>query len=202
MKKIVLFFAGIILAISGMTAQNANRKGFFLEVQGGVALGDIVTADIIKHQNDTYETTDITYLKGGFAGSFDFGYRFRLSNPFAFEIKAGLWSNLADFIDTWNVRLMPGIRWTSKDFGGNMSSFITYNVGLGIGAQDEDCNLIIPSELGIGINFTPKFYAALVWDANIFIDPYGRSVYVASATYTDYYPKTYNTIAIRLGFRF
>lgn len=220
MKRIITMAVIALLSIVGAMAQNANRKGFFIELQGGAAIGDVVTADDYFYKYDISPIKDLTYLKGGFAGSLDFGYRFRLSNMFAFEAKAGLWANFADFLTTWNVRIMPGIRWTSKDFAGNMSAFLAYNVGVGFSAVESSdsydhmttsLNYVIPSELGAGINVTPKFYIGLVWNINVYIDPWDRAKYIYIKTNDgtnekigDYelYPKTYNTLALRLGYRF
>ena len=193
----MILFAGIVLATSSVFGQNANRRGFFVELQGGAALGEVLYLEPMDGGQNP-----IAYLKGGFVGSLDLGYRFRTSRHFALEAKVGLWSDFADFGNTWNFRILPGIRWTSSEFGKNQSAFIALNTGFGFGGYDYYSYFTVPVELGAGINFTPNLYAGIVWEYNLFVgedDEYhfhfGNNSYSKCG-------RTYNSLAIRLGYRF
>lgn len=195
MKRIMILFAGIILATTAVFGQNANRKGFFVELQGGAALGEVVSLSQSYSDNDNYSP----YLKGGFVGSLDLGYRFRISRHFALEAKAGIWSNFAEFDQTWNIRILPGIRWTSADFGTNQSAFISLNTGFGMGDYNY---MTAPVELGAGVNFTPNLYAGIVWEYNLYVGDAEPHELRTENDHYYLYPHTYNSLAIRIGYRF
>lgn len=205
MKKVILLLISIFLATSAISAQNANRKGFFMELQGGLSFGDIVKAEINKEsKNYGYEKiAEATYLKGGVSGSFDIGYRFRTSNHFALEVKLGLWANFADFRDTWQMRFMPGLRWTSKEFSGNISSFVSGNIGIGTAPSDGyfGDNVFIPAEIAAGLNFSPQFYMAFVWNINVMLTTCNPTDYI-NKLLVEYETNTYNTVGLRFGVRF
>ncbi len=192
-NKLIAFFLLFLVSMGVQThAQNANRRGFFVEVQGGAALGDVISF------NEPWLGYDGVYLKGGVTGSVDVGYRLRLSNPWAFDVKLGLWSDFADFEKTWNLRLMPGLRWTSNDFSGNKSIYLAFNAGFGIGSDAD--YMCIPLELSAGINLTPKIYLGLSWIYNprVVNDLWSEE----GGKYIMLNVHNYNSLALRLGYRF
>lgn len=196
MKRIILIIASILFLVTGAQAQNANRKGFFIELQAGTAMGEVLKYDNY-HYN--YNYIDGAYLKGGIVAGLDLGYRFRTSNSFAFEAKAGVWSNLSEPSMTTSIDVLPGLRWTSKEFGSsNMSMFIAINTGIGMELTDEEFGFCIPLELGIGVNFTNSFYGGLFISGRILTDSYRVSdmgVYYIENN-------SYGAVGLRLGYRF
>lgn len=197
MKKLLLLLACTLMNVAGMLAQNANRSGFFVELQGGTAFGQVLYYETYKG-----ESSQMPRLKGGAVGSFDVGYRYASSTHFAFGAKAGVWSDFADF-KTTQIRIMPGIRWTFNDFGSkNMSAFISFDTGVGLDlAIDADIPVFIPFELSAGLNFTQHFYGAIVCNYNVLASSYyGEELYCPHQVFINC--SSYPSIALRLGYRF
>lgn len=162
MKKILLLFAVFIMTTNNLIAQNANRSGVFLELQGGAALGDV----IVPTDNDCtpVDQRNPAYLQGGMTGSIDAGYRWSTSSFFAIEAKVGMWTNFADLKNTYNIRLMPGIRWTSRDLSNTLSMYAGWNVGIGLFPSNDSrsTGLLIPIELSAGLNLGKNLYLGIV----------------------------------------
>lgn len=157
MRRIILLICVCLSISASMQAQNANRKGFFVELQGGAALGEVLTVipgEPNFNNSLPYYLEERAYLKGGAIGSLDLGYRFRLSKPLAVEARIGAFGNFGDFKNTWLLRIMPGLRWTFKDFAGAKSIYASLNAGIGFG-QNDGSSLMVPLEIGVGMNFTP-----------------------------------------------
>lgn len=182
MKRILLSLAVIVSIVISSFGQSANRKGFFIEAQGGAALGEVLT----------FKDDGQPYLKGGATGMLDFGYRFRTSQHFAFESKLGGYAIFDDFSKTYNLHLMPGIRWTSGDFGG-MSAYLSLNTGFGI---DFDGISVAPCEFGAGINLTIKLYLGVSYTEMIAVDDGD------SDKYKWIEPNNYGCFQVKLGYRF
>lgn len=210
MKRLLILLVGCLLIVAGMQAQNANRSGFFIELQGGGAIGTVMDyrTEVYGNGND-YEDCN-PYIKGGFVGGIDLGYRFATSRAFAFEVKVDAWSNFLDFGKCLYLDLLPGIRWTSEEIASNVSMFLSLNAGFGI--LKEDVQMNIPIEIGLGCNLTNQFYLGLFLSERIYM---GDSIsgYYDSGYYGDYYddyywesgsylPKSYASVGLKLGYRF
>lgn len=194
MKKLLLLLICILMTASGMHAQNANRSGFFLELQGGAAFGEV-----LKYSR---YSDDMSKLKGGAVGCFDIGYRWATSTHFAFGGKIGIWDNFAEFGNTLQIRFMPGMRWTSKDFGSkNMSAFISFNTGYAL-TPKEELPQFVPIQLGVGLNLTTHLYAGIVFDYSICA--YGGLIYDEKYQNNWYNieANSYPALSIKLGYRF
>lgn len=193
MKRIILIIASILFLVTGAQAQMANRRGFFIELQGGSAFGEVLT----RNYNYNYSP----YLKGGAVGGIDFGYRFRTSNSFAFELKLGYWTDFSEVKYTTSMNFQPGIRWTSKEFGSsNISMFIALNAGMGA-VFGEELAATFPIELGVGANFTNHFYGGLAISARGMLGHAVLSDYWQGHV-NDIQTHSYGAVGLRLGYRF
>lgn len=208
-KRLITLITAVILAVTGLCAQNANRNGFFIELQGGTALGKVLKYD----KNGAYSNSR---LKGGVITSLDFGYRFGTTTHFSFDTKMGIWANLADSRYTYQFRILPGVRWTSKDFGSSYrSAYLGLSIGLGITPaskdfRDESCDtgIFVPIELSAGMNFSLHFYGGLF--INHCISAGGRKCtelkfydYAnADQEYVNVWRRSYQSLGLRLGYRF
>lgn len=205
MKRLLTLIAAVLLAVTGLYAQNANRNGFFIELQGGAAFGEVLKYD---PYNSDYPSASC--LKGGGVGSLDFGYRFATSNNFAIDFKIGAWTDFAEAGKTLQLRGMPGVRWTSNDFGSNMSAFLALNTGVGLSPASGDLGIYIPAELSVGLNFSQHFYGGVIFnysallsgdycdEENLGIE--GNNGYRDNTVYV--HRQSYPSIGLRLGYRF
>ena len=182
MKKILLLFAVFIMTTNNLIAQNANRSGVFVELQGGAAIGDVLQYRIGTNPIDDVLYYKLgyffysTYLKGGVTTSLDFGYRWTTSNHLSLDAKIGVNANLAEFKYTYAIRLMPGIRWTSNDFWGSTSLFLSLNAGVGV-TPTHHIRLSIPIELSAGLNFTSHIYGGIYANFHCFAKEYEVASY-------------------------
>lgn len=208
MKRLLTLIAAVLLAVTGLYAQNANRNGFFIELQGGAAFGEV-----LKYEPGNSDYPSASCLKGGGVGSLDFGYRFATSNHFAIDFKIGAWSNFAEAGRTLQLRGMPGFRWTSNDFGSNMSAYLALNAGVGLspaGGGSGDLGLYIPVELSVGINFSQHFYGGVIFNYSALVSgecsDHGNLEIDGNEWYYDdlvhIKRQSYPTIGLRLGYRF
>lgn len=149
------------MTTNNLIAQNANRSGIFLELQGGAALGDVIKP-VSDYGMGSYDLYPV-YLKGGVVGSVDVGYRWATSSIFAIEAKVGLWSNFADFNNTYNLRIMPGFRITTKEIYKNSSIFFGCNIGAGYAPSNNSRHDIFNAvaEISTGLNINKNIYLGL-----------------------------------------
>lgn len=208
LKRSITLVIAMLLIVSSLFAQNANRNGCFIEIQGGTAIGKLLEYD----PEARYSTSR---LKGGCVTSLDFGYRFATSKQFGVDTKLGLWANLADFKYTYQFRLLPGIRWTSKDFGSNRSIYLALNIGIGLTpasknwrGEHEETGINVPVELSAGINISTHLYGGLFFSYSILAS--GECCdFLKFNNYADdereviyLFRKSYPSLSIRLGYRF
>lgn len=212
MKRLLTLIAAVLLAVTGLYAQNANRNGFFIELQGGAAFGEVLKYEPSSYSNYP-SAISATCLKGGGVGSLDFGYRFATSSNFAVDFKLGAWSDFAEVGKTLQLRGLPGIRWTTDDFGSNMSAYIALNAGVGLspeGGGSGDLGLYVPIELSVGLNFSRHFYGGLIFNYstlvsgeisdNGYLDIEGNTSYDDNLVHI--FRQSYPSIGLRLGYRF
>lgn len=208
MKRLLTLITAVLLAVTGLYAQNANRNGFFIELQGGAAFGEV-----LKYEPDNSDYPSASCLKGGGVGSLDFGYRFATSNNLAVDFKLGAWSDFAEVLRTLQVRGMPGVRWTSNDFGSNMSAFLALNAGVGFSFQDGrngELGLYIPVEFSIGLNFSQHFYGGLTFNYSALVSgdcSAHENLHIDDKWYNNdntvyVHRQSYPSIGLRLGYRF
>lgn len=205
MKRLLTLIVAVLLAVTGLYAQNANRNGFFIELQGGAAFGEV-----LKYEPSSYsDYPSASCLKGGGVGSLDFGYRFATSSNFAVDFKLGAWSDFAEVGRTLQLRGMPGFRWTSNDFGSNMSAYVAFNAGVGLSPTGEEFGIYIPAEISVGLNFSQHFYGGLVLNYSALVTgERSKSEYLDIEENTYYENeiyvnrRSYPSIGLRLGYRF
>jgi hypothetical protein len=207
MKKILLLFAVLIMTTNNLIAQNANRSGVFLELQGGAALGDVIQP--VPNQYGGMGFYPI-YLKGGVVGSVDVGYRWATSSIFAIEAKVGLWSNFADFNNTYNLRIMPGFRITTKEIYKNSSIFFSCNIGAGYAPSNNSRHdtFNATAEISTGLNINKNIYVGLFVNYPAYeseakikkIDNTDLIFYQFDEQYNDHYID-YASLCYRLGFK-
>lgn len=198
MKKLILLIAGVLLAFIGVQAQNANRTGIFIELQGGRAFGEVI------HGEDYYYHSEFTYLKGGVVGGLGVGYRYATSNSFAIEGKVNLWADFLDIGDTFNLDIMPGIRWTSKDFSSNKSLYLSLNAGFGLNPTDA-YSMFVPIEISVGFNLTNNLYLGVFLTEKMCVGGGTGSVhyYAGQSSHSVYLDsRSYTSAGIKLGYRF
>lgn len=189
MKKIILMIIGVMLAAAGMQAQNANRKGIFIELQGGGAFGTVINCE-----------TENNNIKSGFVGAFDIGYRYPTSKSFAVEGKIDLWADFLEFERTLNFDIMPGIRWTSNDFSSNKSMYLSLNAGFGFGSRNRE-SMFVPIELGLGFNLTNNLYLGFFLTDKVCISTAYYHKYLDEGL-TSFRTTSYTSAGIKLGYRF
>lgn len=197
MKKLLLLLVCMLMTASGIQAQNANRSGFIVELQGGAAFGEVLYRSFYSEESEK------SMLKGGVVGSLDVGYRWATSGHFAFGAKLGVWSDFAEFGKTLQIRILPGMRWTSKDFGNkNMSAYISFNTGFALSPSCYEIPVFVPLQLGVGVNLSTHFYAGIVFDYSICVfDHVDCKNYNNYHTY-DILASSYPALSIKLGYRF
>ncbi len=201
MKRLLTLIAAVLLAVTGLYAQNANRNGFFIELQGGAAFGEV-----LKYEPEISGYPSAPCLKGGGVGSLDFGYRFATSHNFAIDFKLGAWTDFADAGKTLQLRGLPGIRWTSNDFGSNMSAYLALNAGVGLSPSDEELGIYVPVEISVGLNLSQHFYGGLTFNYSALVSgEWSECEDFLDGTYTRYVyvsRRSYPSIGLRVGYRF
>lgn len=183
MKKVILALLCLI-AVLGVSAQNANRTGFFIEAGIGGTTG---STPRIGLSNDN--GTVMARYAGGTSFNFNFGQRIRTSTHMAVEFRFGLQAPI-DYVTTVPTgKILFGLRYTSSELFGNMSIYANAAVGGAIGASyvwgdgvptgpdlvkfdfsnANDASFGAGYLLGVGLNITTHFYAGFVWDAQYMI---------------------------------
>ncbi len=212
MKKIFFLCLSVYCAIAGASAQNANRRGFFVEAAIGGSVGNTPLSGVSVENSDI-----IGHYAGGSVISFAFGPRFRTSTHTAFEFRIEAQSNASAIAQTVVFKAMPGIRITTGELFGNVSMFINADVGFavadsGIPASSELdrisadgsvarwtmfnalASIGVAYEIGLGLNISTHFYGGLVWDAQF--------MYKQIRDFNDYENLHYGMAGLRLGYCF
>lgn len=212
MKKLLLTLLALC-AIVGASAQNANRKGFFVEVGVGGSVGDTPLMGLSMQGQDL-----LAHYAGGTVLNLAFGPRFRTGEYTAFDFRVEAQSNTSKITKSLVLKAMPGIRITTGELFGNVSMYIALNVG---GAMaDSGCiymywedefisndgtiyepglysDAISPGvaySVGFGLNITTHFYGGFLWDAQYMINSTRDNL-----TRTNLH---YGMAGLRLGYRF
>lgn len=154
MKKLLLlvFVAFISTAMSAQlvtsttvskTKKQVSNSGMFLEVGIGTFGAD--------WEND------------GVALDFGLGYRKGFNEYVAWDVfKVKAMAEIANFGESITPQIMTGIRGTSPVLFGNITAFGSFSAGYGYMIDIEDGGFAY--EIQAGLNITPKFYVAFVYD--------------------------------------
>ena len=208
MKRFLLLFLAVC-ALTAVSAQNANRKGFFIEAAVGGSIGDTPRTGLSRDGN-----TLMAHTTGGTVVNLAFGPRFRTGEHTAFDFRVEAQANTARITQTLVLKAMPGMRITTGELFGNMSLYISANVGFAVADSGEmGFDQSIPNDgtvaegvifdervsfgaayaIGAGLNITTHFYAGLLWDAQYMF----KQVRI-------YEPENlhYGMVGVRVGYRF
>lgn len=205
----------LTMGISVGIAQNANRSGVFVELAGGIPIGDIYGNGYVDGYIYDYSLNnqyiDVAapnmYLKGGVELYFSVGYRYALNENWAVGLQAGIEGNVDAFEETFKVpKGMLGVRWTSGDFKNGMSFYIQPQAGFALNIKNS--GIYVPAGVDLGFNLTNHMYLGFDLTYNISVggDYIGKPVYTDK--YEDYWasivmdPKSYMSAKIKLGYRF
>lgn len=208
-KLLLLLVAVLVMTGAGhrLAAQNANRNGFIIELQGGGALGTIET-DRLEYVAD--KNAIATAKKGGFVGQLNIGYRWATSINWAVELRAGISDNFSES-SLYIASLMPGVRYTSRELFGNKSLYASFNAGVGYNPYGEA--IFVPLDLNVGLNLTNSLYAGVFFDYNICASSsyykyydlsnyrFDDGNYPINQRYGDSYLSSHAVIGIKLGIR-
>lgn len=180
MKRFLLLLLAVC-ALTAVSAQNANRKGFFIEAAVGGSIGDTPRTGLSMDGN-----TLMAHTTGGTVVNLAFGPRFRTGEHTAFDFRVEAQANTARLTQTLVLKAMPGIRITTGELFGNISLYVSTNIGFAAAdAGEPSYDQFIPDDgtvvewdifgdgasfgvayaLGVGLNITTHFYAGLLWDA-------------------------------------
>lgn len=204
--KRYIFLLLALLTLSGAVAQNANRKGFFIEAGIGGTVGTTPHVALLYNGSSVVQK-----FAAGPAFDFLIGYRWQTASHWAFDLRGG---GMASFngLGVPAFKLMPGLRYTSGELLGNMSFYIGIAAGPAMSFRTEVENLDLPvgveykfkfeddPQMGIaylatvGLNITSHFYAGAVWDSQYII---GR---VHRITTND--SVNWGMVGLQLGYRF
>ncbi len=184
MKKLIIAFLALIACL-GVSAQNANRGGFFIEAGIGGTTGTTPRTAISMDGSNI-----MAKFAGGAAFNVHFGFRTKTSDHCAFDLRFGAMAPFSAVSSTPVFKLMPGLRYTSGEIFGNMSIYATAAVGGAVsfkyelpngtpipddgseykfGFDDGDACFGVSYTIAVGMNITNHFYAGPVWDAQYMI---------------------------------
>ncbi len=212
MKKLLLMILALC-AMAGAQAQNANRKGFFIEAAIGGSIGNPPLSGLSMQNNEL-----MAHYTGGTVVNVAFGPRFTTGEHTAFDFRLEAQANTANITQSLVLKAMPGIRITTGELFGNISMYIAANVGFAAAdagcydcSQHRDC---VPDDgsilqweafadapsfgaaysLGLGLNITTHFYGGFVWDAQYMFHQTRDNL-----TWENLH---YGMAGLRLGYRF
>ncbi len=141
MKKLLAIILLLLAGVTGAIAQNANRRGFFVEA-GGVSYWG-------ERRLDATIGVDVSL-----------GYRVRIANHWAYEGRIGFDSPFKEFDLCYDIYFLPvGFRYTSSELVGNQSIYAFAD--LGISGQQHRRGRGLTGVVGVGWNFSTHFYVGL-----------------------------------------
>ena len=185
MKNVILFLTLCILSVTTLSAQNANRSGFFIEGAVGGTTGTT--------PRTSYGCVDgnfTVYHAHGTALNFALGFRARISSCAAYEFAVQAQAPIDAFKTQPVFKAMPlSFRFTTKEFWRNYSVYFNFRLGGAVGNKGEfyrtssqnppdgntdyrvEVNLFrgisagAAFQAGLGVNLSNHFYAGFAWDA-------------------------------------
>ena len=207
MKKTILCMLLSVMAIAAVSgkasAQNANRKGWIIELQGGRVLGTLCDSE--GYDYDLKNGSTVCRVKGGVVGAISAGYRWTVSKSWAVEAKLMVSDNFAQ-TTTLGFTLFPGVRYTTKEIAGNTSMYLGVNLGAGVMPVLDEMDYMCLGEFGVGFNIGNRISLGLYVDYTV---PFGNgNLYDPDIKpadgrgdlgYMDL--KSNATIGLKLGFR-
>ncbi len=153
--------AAIAFGSNTASAQNANRKGWVIELQGGRTFGTVCETSNFSYAME--RDIPAYRLKSGIKGALGFGYRWTTSHYCAFEAKLVVSDNFAE-TKLLNVAVMPGFRYTTKEISGNLSMYVAANVGVGVYPAIEEIGYSAAGDAGVGFNIGSRLSLGLFVD--------------------------------------
>ena len=209
MKKVLLMLL-VLCAFAGASAQNANRKGFFIEAAVGGSVGTPPVGGLSIQDGQL-----MAHYYGGAMLNLAFGPRFRTGDHTAFDFRISAQANASGLAgaQTLVVKAMPGIRISTGEIFRNMSLYFGANVGGALANRgsswnvvpadgevmhwslfDEDVSGGVGYEVSFGVNVTTHLYAGFVWSAQYMFSQM-RNPFDSENLH-------YGMAAFRLGYRF
>lgn len=217
MKKMIFMLLLAVLSVAGVSAQNANRSGFFLELGAG---GFVINPPMLK-VTTTYKQTgtsvpstisgnDVIEYENVLKYSFNVGYRFAKSRHWAVDCRLNCMFSDGMLDEMFVVGIMYGARYVSPELFRNFSLYGALSVGPmfrldKIDYVSGDVNIYGGANFELGCNLSNKLYMGA------FLSLYGG---VPSPEYNEYYneyieDKQYTDeiringlLGAKLGFRF
>jgi hypothetical protein len=189
MKKLFAILA-VVLSVATASAQRAsdmgvfsgndledwNHSAAFIETHLGAVVGDVA---------DT-----------GFGWGFGIGYRWHISSGFCWDVaKLAANTDVTNFTDMLDVRVLSGFRYNSPRFVAGKSLYLNAAFGYHIMTQDSDYKGFA-YEVGTGVNLTRHLSLGLTWDASSYKYEYyyGRKEYSGTTNW--------GTVGLKLGVQF
>ncbi len=213
MKKMIFMLLLAVLSVAGVSAQNANRSGFFLELGAG---GFVINPPMLK-VTTTYKQTgtsvpstisgnDVIEYENVLKYSFNMGYRFAKSRHWAMDCRLNCIFSDGMLDEMFVVGVMYGVRYVSPELFRNFSLYGALSVGPMFRLDKKDyvhygnINLYGGANFELGCNLSNKLYMGA------FLSLYGG---VPSPEYYDYEALQYTEkiringlLGAKLGFRF
>lgn len=174
------------------SAQNANRKGFFLEAGIGGLIGNTPRTTLsVKDNVVQYECLT------GTAANLSVGSRNRISKHWAYELQCDVQVPFEKPSQNLTIRVLPlGFRYYSNELFKNYSLYCHFNVGgamvynSGRISYIRDLNLNIPTEdvehcnysigggiaylIGVGVNITTRLYIEGRLSSQLIFNGFGK----------------------------
>ncbi|MDE6301138.1 MAG: hypothetical protein K2M19_05440 [Muribaculaceae bacterium] len=185
MKRLIaIVISALIFAVS-VTAQNANRKGFFAEIGVGASVGNMPVHEVV--QNNVFKS-------GGAALNGAVGYRIATSVKCAFDAKLLVGTTTKGSSTTLVVGPLVGFRYFFYEFAGNKSLFVGGNIGTVY--NDNFGSFGGAYQLLAGVNITNHLYGALAYDGYIFCHSLDLGNYHFRSS------SCWGSIGLKIGYRF
>ncbi len=178
MKRLFAIILTMVAVASAAMAQNANRSGFYFEVGAGGYVGKAPRVAI----EQTLDHELVLHFADGLGVNFNFGYRARIANHWAYECRATLDSPVKYFTPLLSPKVFPvGFRYTSPELFRNQSLYAYLDLGVlicgdgfvytipNVGETDkikiDDLKMGLAANIGVGWNFTNHLYVGVMFDA-------------------------------------
>lgn len=173
MRKFAIFIALLLAIIGTGFAQNANRKGFFIEAGVGGMIGENPRTEVLL-------IDDVLQYRFAAGPALDFGLggRFRISSHWSYEIKLEYIAPFSNMGNAFTLRALPlGVRYISNELTRNISLYSHINLGYALCAisghyfdnlqhynklnafeSGGDVGNGISLSIGLGVNITTHLY--------------------------------------------
>lgn len=192
MKRIFMLFMSVIMVGFFASAQNANRKGLFLEAGIGGLIGNTPRTTLSVNNNVVqYECLTGTAL------NLSCGRRSRINKHWTYELQCDFQIPFEKPSQNLILKILPlGFRYYSSEFFKNYSLYCHFNVGgaatfnSGVISYIRDLNLNNPTEdvehcdysigggiaylIGVGVNLTTRLYIEGRLSSQLIFNGFGK----------------------------